>query len=180
MKSLLVAALAASLVAAAPAPVSQNEAISDLVEEMMKLTTEQVNKFEVFGLGGMTLRADQVVNENFVAQGRGPRAYMQSLRKYSALGAAIPPELMCTVAEVLQSLGLSGYLSPQDLANCANMGTNPGAGTGTGANPGTGAGTGTGTGGGVSAGNGTTRGNTTGSTQGLYFSSFFSLLIFPS
>lgn len=170
----IVAAFMASVITAAPV----DEPVSDTVEDWMKLTTEQVEKFEVMSLGGMTFRSDQVINEDFIAQGRGPRAYMHSLRKYASVGAATPPDLLCTVAGILQALGISGALSPQDIANCASMGngTIPGAGTGTGSGTGSGTGTGTGngtgtgsgTGSGFGNGNGTTRGNGTGSTQGTY------------
>lgn len=192
MKSLFLFVFAASLVATtpAPAPAPADDPVSDFVDDMMKLTTEQVEKFEVTSLGGMTFRADQVYNDNFIAQGRGQRAYLRSLRKYASLGAAIPPELMCSLVEIFQALGITGALSPQEIAACANAGTPggngtiPGSGTGAGGGsgtpPGTGGGTGTGggsgTGGGFGGGNGTTRGNGTGSSQGSYILCFLSCL----
>lgn len=193
MKPLFIAAaLAASLVSTAPV----DEPLSDVIEDILKLTAEQVDRFEVLSLGGMTLRAEQVPNDNFIAQGRGPRAYMQSLRKYSNIGASIPPDLLCSVAGILQALGITGALSPADVANCANMGTptTPGTGTGTGNTPGTGAGsgngtgtgsgrgggTGGGTGNGGGLGNGTRPGNGTGNTQGLFLTSLDSAAGFVS
>lgn len=178
MKLLVVSAFVASLVAAVPA--LANEPVFDAIEDMMKLTAIQVDKFEVNGLGGMTLRAEQVYNPNFITKGRGQRAYVQAMKKYANIGAALPPELLCSIVEIFQALGITGALSPQDIASCANAGgngtppgTGPGTGTGTGTGTGGGARGGTGTGGGNgtvgggnSNGNGTTRGN--GTTKGSY------------
>lgn len=134
MKLIAVAALAVSLVGAAP--------LSDSIDSMLELTTEQVEKFEVKGLGGMTLRAEQIYNENFYTAGRGPRAYLQSLRKYSQLGATIDPSLLCLVQSILQELGLGG--AGAGGASCPS--TTGGGGTGTGTGTGTSTGTGSGKG----------------------------------
>lgn len=173
MKFVAVAALAASLVGAAPT----------IVDELLELTTEQVSDFEVVGLGGMTLRAEQQYNENFVAAGRGPRAYLKSLAKYSAFGATIDPELLCIVDGILQELGLGALLGAGATSSqCASLlggagginGGRPGSGTGTGAGSGTGARptarpTATGSGARPTAtGSGARPGNATGNGQGTW------------
>lgn len=125
MKAVTVSALAASLFGAAT--------LSSAVEDLLELKTEQVSNFKVTGLGGMTLRAEQVYNENFMGPGRGPRAYVRSLAKYSQQGATIDPALLCLVDSILQPLGLSGALGAAAAANCAGTPTgNTGGGTGTG------------------------------------------------
>lgn len=177
MKYIAVAALAVSLVGAAPT------SIGDLLE----LATEQVSEFEVVGLGGMTLRAQQQYNEKFISGGRGPRSYLKSLAKYSSFGATIDPQLVCIVDSILQELGLGG-LAGADTGDCGALtggtgstnGGRPGSGTGSGGAgsgqrpTGTGSGTGarpTGAGGAGGAGsqgaNGTRPGNSTGSGQGM-------------
>lgn len=141
MKYVNFAALAAGLASAAPA--KQPSAFEGLVSK----TAEEVSDFEVQVLGGMTLRAPQVYNTNFIQMKRGPRAYVQSLRKYSAFGATIPPNLLQIIDEILGELGLGDLL---------------GDGTGTGTGTGTGAGSGKGNGGsgsgGRQGGNGTQSG----------------------
>lgn len=178
MKFVAVAALAASVVGAAPT----------IIEDLLELTTEQVSDFEVVGLGGMTLRAEQQYNENFIAAGRGPRSYLKSLAKYSAFGATIDPELLCIVDGILQELGL-GALAGATSSQCASLlggaggvnGGRPGSGTGTGTGSGSGSGTGTrptgrptnrptATGSGArptATGSGARPGNATGNGQGM-------------
>lgn len=160
MKFTAVAALAASLVGAAPASLN---GISSLLE----LATEQVSEFKVVGLGGTTLRAQQQYNENFISGGRGPRSYLKALGKYSAFGATIDPQLVCIVDGILQELGLGSALGATgSQCNSADTGTNDGKGgrpgSGTGGNTG-------GTGTGSQAPNGTRPGNgtSTGSGQGM-------------
>lgn len=155
MKSIAIAALgAASLSRAAPTA----SPIADAIEDLLALKTEQVAKFEILTLGGMTLRAEQVYNKNFVAAGRGPRAYVQSLRKYSSFGATIAPDLLCNVEQILQELGL-GSLGDA-ASNC------PTSGTGSGDDSGNGKGNGNGGVGiapnGTASGNGTSAGGVTG------------------
>lgn len=141
MKLIAVAAFAASLVDAAPTS----------IDDLLKLATEQVAEFEVVGLGGMTLRAQQQYNKNFIAAGRGPRSYLKSLAKYSSFGATIDPQLTCIVDQILQELGLGG-LAGSPNANCGSLtggtggvnGGRPSTGTGTGKGTGTGTGAGTG------------------------------------
>lgn len=165
MRFLAVAALAASLVGAAPAPL-------DGLSSLLELATEQVSEFEVAVLGGTTLRAQQQYNENFVSGGRGPRSYLKALGKYSAFGAAIDPQLICIVDGILQELGLAG-LAGADGAEC-NSTTTSGTGGGNGGRPSGGAGSGNGgrpggTGTGSQAPNGTRPGNgtATGASQGM-------------
>lgn len=133
MKYINFATLAAGLASAAPA--KQPSAFEGLVSK----TAEEVSDFEVQVLGGMTLRAPQVYNTNFIQMKRGPRAYVQSLRKYSAFGATIPPNLLQIIDEILGELGLGDLL---------------GGGTGTGTGTGTGAGSGRGNGGNGGSGSG--------------------------
>ncbi|KAG8159840.1 hypothetical protein KVR01_010477 [Diaporthe batatas] len=104
MKYINVAALTVGLAGAAPA--KQPSAFEGLVSK----TAEEVSGFEVQVLGGMTLRAPQVYNTNFIQMKRGPRAYVQSLRKYSAFGATIPPNLLQIIDEILGELGLGDLL----------------------------------------------------------------------
>lgn len=175
MKFVAVATLAASLVGAAPT----------IVDDLLELTTQQVSEFEVVGLGGMTLRAEQQYNENFIAAGRGPRAYLKSLAKYSAFGATIDPELLCIVDGILQELGLGALLGAGVTSSqCASLlggagginGGRPGSGTGSGTGTGAGSGTGarptgrpTATGSGArptATGSGARPGNATGNGQG--------------
>lgn len=160
MRFIAVAALAASVASAAPATLD----ISDLLE----LTTEQVSDFEVAVLGGMTLRAQQQRNDNFIAGGRGPRSYLKALGKYSAFGATINPELVCIVDSILQQLGLGALAGaiPEDCAALLGGTGQPGTGQ-----PGTG--NGGGNGGRPGAGtqpqappNGTRPSNATGAGQG--------------
>lgn len=127
MRLVIATAAAATLAGAAP--------VSDAVESLFELTTEQVSNFEVATLGGMTLRADQVYNEKFMGAGRGPRAYVQSLRKFSQFGATIDPSLQCIVESILQELGLGGATGSSNCA--ATPGTGAGTGTGTGSGTGT-------------------------------------------
>lgn len=139
-----VAALAVGLASAAPA--KEPSAFEGLVSK----TAEEVSDFEVQVLGGMTLRAPQVYNTNFIQMKRGPRAYVQSLRKYSAFGATIPPNLLQIIDEILGELGLGDLLGG---------GTGTGTGTGTGAGQGQGKGGNGGSGsGGRQGGNGTQSG----------------------
>lgn len=168
MKFFTVAALAASLVGAAP--------LSSEIESLLELTTEQVVEFEVATLGGTTLRAEQMRNENFIAAGRGPRAYLQSLRKFSQFGATIDPSLICLVDSILQDLGLGSLLGAGGAdANCSTTitGGNPfgqpspgngGGGGGNGGRPG-----------GSNAPNGTGAGNatSTGANQGTSATKIF-------
>ncbi|POS76319.1 eukaryotic aspartyl protease [Diaporthe helianthi] len=119
MKYTNVAALAVGLASAAPA--KQTSAFEGLVSK----TAEEVSDFEVQVLGGMTLRAPQVYNTNFIQMKRGPRAYVQSLRKYSAFGATIPPNLLQIIDEILGELGLGDLLGD-------GIGTGTGAGAGVG------------------------------------------------
>ncbi|KKY37461.1 putative endothiapepsin precursor [Diaporthe ampelina] len=104
MKYMNLAAFAAGLASAAPA--NQPSAFEGLVSK----TAEEVSDFQVQVLGGMTLRAPQVYNTNFIQMKRGPRAYVQSLRKYSAFGATIPPNLLQIIDEILGELGLGDLL----------------------------------------------------------------------
>lgn len=152
MKYVSVAALAAGLASAAPA--KQPSAFEGLVSK----TAEEVSDFEVQVLGGMTLRAPQVYNTNFIQMKRGPRAYVQSLRKYSAFGATIPPNLLQIIDEILGELGLGDLLGD---------GTGTGTGTGTGAGDGQGNGSNGGSGsGGRQGGNGTQSGGGRGNGGG--------------
>lgn len=159
MKFFPVAAIAASLVGAAP--------LSSEIESLLELTTEQVVDFEVATLGGMTLRAEQMRNENFIAAGRGPRAYLQSLRKFSQFGATIDPALICIVDSILQDLGLGSLIGADGAAaNCSTSTTGGGLGGGQSGNP-SGQPSG-GRPGGSNAPNGTGAGNatSTGASQG--------------
>lgn len=174
MKYVNVAALAVGLASAAPA--KEPSAFEGLVSK----TAEEVSDFEVQVLGGMTLRAPQVYNTNFIQMKRGPRAYVQSLRKYSAFGATIPPNLLQIIDEILGELGLGDLLG-----DGTGTGTGAGAGQGKGGNGGSGSGGrqggngtqsgggGKGNGGGASGGgrgsgggNGTTPSNGTASGKG--------------
>lgn len=112
MRTVIIAALAASLTSAAPAALD----LGDILE----LVTEQVSDFNVVVLGGTTLRAEQQYNDNFIAGGRGPRSYLKALGKYSAWGAQIDPQLTCIVDTILQELGFGG-LAGIDSSNCAQM-----------------------------------------------------------
>lgn len=143
MKYINVAALTVGLASAAPA--KQPSAFEGLVSK----TAEEVSDFQVQVLGGMTLRAPQVYNTNFIQMKRGPRAYVQSLRKYSAFGATIPPNLLQIIDEILGELGLGDLLGD-------------GTGTGTGAGTGAGAGNGGSGSGGQQGGNGTQHGGGSG------------------
>ncbi|KAK2598461.1 hypothetical protein N8I77_011875 [Diaporthe amygdali] len=142
MKYVNLAAVAAGLATAAPA--KGPSAFEGLVSK----TAEEVSEFEVQVLGGMTLRAPQVYNTNFIQTKRGPRAYVQSLRKYSAFGATIPPNLLQIIDEILGELGLGDILGG---------GTGSGTGTGTGAGKGNGGNSGNGSSG-RQGGNGTQSG----------------------
>ncbi|KAK7718534.1 hypothetical protein SLS64_002489 [Diaporthe eres] len=115
MKYINFAALAAGLASAAPA--KQPSAFEGLVSK----TAEEVSDFEVQVLGGMTLRAPQVYNTNFIQMKRGPRAYVQSLRKYSAFGATIPPNLLQIIDEILGELGLGDLLGDGEVAAVPQM-----------------------------------------------------------
>ena len=158
MKYMNLAAFAAGLASAAPA--NQPSAFEGLVSK----TAEEVSDFQVQVLGGMTLRAPQVYNTNFIQMKRGPRAYVQSLRKYSAFGATIPPNLLQIIDEILGELGLGDLLGD---------GTGTGTGQGNGGNGGSesggrqgGNGTQSGGGRGSGGGNSTTPSNGTASGPG--------------
>lgn len=150
MKYVNLAAVAAGLATAAPA--KGPSAFEGLVSK----TAEEVSEFEVQVLGGMTLRAPQVYNTNFIQTKRGPRAYVQSLRKYSAFGATIPPNLLQIIDEILGELGLGDILGG---------GTGSGTGTGTGAGKGNGGNSGNGSSG-RQGGNGTQSGGGKGGGSG--------------
>lgn len=149
MKYINVAALTVGLASAAPA--KQPSAFEGLVSK----TAEEVSDFEVQVLGGMTLRAPQVYNTNFIQMKRGPRAYVQSLRKYSAFGATIPPNLLQIIDEILGELGLGDLLGD-------GTGTGTGTGTGAGTGKGNGGNNGAGGSGGRQGGNGTQSGGGSG------------------
>lgn len=156
MKLITAATLAVSVVGAAP--------LSDLVEDLLELKTEQVAKFDVKTLGGMTLRAPQVYNGNFYTQGRGPRAYLQSLRKFSQFGATVDPSLLCIVDTILQELGLSS-LAGAAAADCSTATGGSGTGSAASSKP-----TATGAGTRPSATGRPSTGNATGTGQGMCFS----------
>lgn len=169
MKYVNVATLAVGLASAAPA--KQPSAFEGLVSK----TAEEVSGFEVQVLGGMTLRAPQVYNTNFIQMKRGPRAYVQSLRKYSAFGATIPPNLLEIIDEILGELGLGDLLGDGTGSGTGAGKGNGGSGSGgrQGGNGTQSGGGGRGNGGGASGGgrgsgggNGTTPSNGTASGPG--------------
>jgi len=166
MRFIAIAVLAASVAGAAPA-------VLDILD-LLNLATEQVSEFEVAVLGGMTLRAQQQYNGNFIAAGRGPRSYLKALGKYSSYGATINPELVCIVDSILQELGLGALAVaiPQDCAAALGSGGQPAAGKpgkgkggGNAGRPGAGSGNGTQP---QAPPNGTRPGNSTGAGQGMH------------
>ncbi|KAI2616076.1 eukaryotic aspartyl protease [Hypoxylon sp. NC1633] len=63
--------------------------------------------FEITTLGGMTFKINQVPNKKFYGQHKG-RGSMAIARAYSKYGLAIPDDLLSTIEQILEELGLLG------------------------------------------------------------------------
>lgn len=63
--------------------------------------------FQITTLGGMTFKIQQVPNKKFYGQRKG-RGSMAIARAYSKYGAAIPDDLLSTIQQILEELGLLG------------------------------------------------------------------------
>ncbi|KAI1076137.1 eukaryotic aspartyl protease [Whalleya microplaca] len=63
--------------------------------------------FEITTLGGMTFKINQVPNKKFYGAKKG-RGSMAIARAYSKFGAAIPDDLLSTIQQILEELGLLG------------------------------------------------------------------------
>ncbi|XXH03092.1 Zinc resistance conferring protein [Hypoxylon texense] len=63
--------------------------------------------FEITTLGGMTFKISQVPNKKFYGQHKG-RGSMAMARAFSKYGAAIPDDLLSTIEQILEELGLLG------------------------------------------------------------------------
>lgn len=63
--------------------------------------------YEITTLGGMTFKISQVPNKKFYGQRRG-RGSMAIARAYSKFGQAVPDDLLTTIEQILEELGLLG------------------------------------------------------------------------
>lgn len=63
--------------------------------------------YEIQTLGGMTFKINQVPNERFSGQYKG-RGAMAMAKAYSKYGTPIPDDLLSTIEEILEELGLLG------------------------------------------------------------------------